>query len=75
MISFLCFVGGNPHCVFIFIFYKNMKKSFLFIMLVVFLAWAWFGGISMAGDEPETSPCTTTTEEATNLHVARITVD
>lgn len=75
MISFLCFVGGNPHCIFIFIFYKNMKKSFLFIMLVVFLAWAWFGGISMAGDEPETSPCTTTTEEATNLHVARITVD
>lgn len=56
MISFLCFVGGNPHCIFIFIFYKNMKKSFLFIMLVVFLAWAWFGGISMA-QSTETSTC------------------
>lgn len=40
-----------------------MKKNFLFAMLAVFLAWAWFGGISMAVEvscpgvqEPEGTP-------------------
>ena len=27
-----------------------MKKNFLFIMMTVFLAWAWFGGVTMADE-------------------------
>ena len=48
---------------FYFLIYKKMKKNFLFAMLAVFLAWAWFGGISMAVEvscpgvqEPEGTP-------------------
>jgi hypothetical protein len=41
-------VGGDPHCIFIFVFLKKMKKNFLFAMLTVLLAGFWFGGISLA---------------------------
>ncbi len=37
-----------------------MKKNFLFAMLAVFLAWFWFGGVSMADEETPSTPETPT---------------
>ena len=59
MISFLCFVDGDPHSIFIFIFYKNMKKSFLFkwvavlgaISLLTTSALPWLSYANSEGDE------------------------
>jgi hypothetical protein len=47
------------------LFYKNMKKNFLFGMLAVLLAGFWFGGASLAADCVEAT-------EPTNEHVARV---
>ena len=41
-------MGGDPHRIFILLYTKNMKKNFLFTVLVVLLAGFWFGGISLA---------------------------
>ena len=52
--------------------YIIMKKNFLFIMMAVFLAWAWFGGISLAETKDAESEVPAESTSCTDNCVAQI---